>query len=117
MIFFLVFGLILGALSVIFALQNIVPIAVTFLFWQIQGSLALILLLAVLMGVLVGGLLSIPEVWKNRGRFKDLKKQKDELEKSLDVYKMKISEMEDRVRRLEAEVKLAEERKVTEPLI
>ena len=75
MIIFLVLGLILGALSVVFALQNVVPITITFFVWQIEGSLALILLLAVLTGVLICGLLSIPEVIRNHLRFKALKKE------------------------------------------
>lgn len=87
MIFFLIFGLILGALAVIFALQNIMPIAVDFLFWQIEGSLALILLLAVLMGVVICGLLSIPEVLKNNARFRAL-------QKSLNEHKIRNVEME-----------------------
>lgn len=94
MIFFLIFGLILGALAVIFALQNITPIAVDFLFWQVEGSLALILLLAVLMGVVICGLLSIPEVWKNNARFRELRRQKDASEKSLNEHKIRNVEME-----------------------
>ena len=75
MIIFLVLGLILGALSVVFALQNVVPITITFFVWQIQGSLALILLLALLTGVMICGLMSIPEVIRNHMRFKALKKE------------------------------------------
>lgn len=75
MIIFLILGLVLGSISVIFALQNVTPIAVSFLAWQVEGSLALILLLALLTGVLICGLLSIPEVFKNQKKFKLLKKE------------------------------------------
>lgn len=107
MIIFLIFGLILGALSVIFALQNIVPITVTFLFWQIHGSLALILLLAVLMGVLVCGLLSIPEMMRTSTRFKIHKHEKRELEQALDLHKAKTSELEAKLSHAEAEKEVA----------
>ncbi len=75
MIIFLILGLILGALSVVFALQNVVPITITFFVWQVEGSLALILLLALLTGVIICGLLSIPEVIRNHLRFKAMRKE------------------------------------------
>lgn len=75
MIIFLILGLILGSLSVVFALQNVVPITITFFVWQVEGSLALVLLLALLTGVIICGLVSIPEVIRNHMRFKALKKE------------------------------------------
>lgn len=87
MIIFLIFGLIVGALSVIFALQNIVPITVTFFAWEVQGSLSLVLLLAVLTGVIMCGLFSIPEVIRNHTRFAALKNQKRDLELELEILK------------------------------
>lgn len=94
MIIFLIFGLILGALSVIFALQNIVPITVTFFAWQVEGSLSLILLLALLTGVIICGLLSIPEVIRNHIRFTTLKNQKRDLEIALENLKAEKAEAE-----------------------
>ena len=58
----LIVGIILGAITVVFALQNVVPITVIFLSWQIHGSLALILVLAVLLGAVICALFSIPEL-------------------------------------------------------
>ncbi|MEN9604755.1 MAG: hypothetical protein RJB39_440 [Candidatus Parcubacteria bacterium] len=112
MIIFLIFGLILGALAVIFALQNIVPITVTFLFWQINGSLALILLMAVLMGVLVCGLLSIPEMMRTSTRFKLHKSEKRELEQSLELHKLKVSEAEAKLAHAEAEKQVAQAQQI-----
>lgn len=94
MIIFLIFGLILGALSVIFALQNIIPITVTFFAWQVEGSLSLILLLALLTGVIICGLLSIPEVIRNHIRFTTLKNQKKDLELALENLKAQKTETE-----------------------
>lgn len=75
MIIFLILGLILGSLSVIFALQNTDVITVTLFAWQVEGSLALILLLALLTGIIICGLMSIPEVIRNQMRFNALKKE------------------------------------------
>lgn len=94
MIIFLIFGLVLGALSVIFALQNIIPITVTFFAWQVQGSLSLILLLALLTGVIICGLFSIPEVIRNHLRFSALKSQKKDLEVALEALKTQKTELE-----------------------
>ncbi|MES2623158.1 MAG: lipopolysaccharide assembly protein LapA domain-containing protein [Patescibacteria group bacterium] len=94
MIIFLILGLILGALSVIFALQNVIPITVTFFAWQLQGSLSLILLLAVLAGVMICGLLSVPEVIRNHIRFTTLKNQKKDLEKALETLRAEKEKVE-----------------------
>ncbi len=80
MLFFLILGLLIGAITVVFALQNVVTIGVTFLAWQINGSLALILLLAVLSGVLICALVSIPEMIKTYVEFVELKKKNKQLE-------------------------------------
>ena len=41
----------IAVLAVIFALQNAVPITVSFLVWQVQSSLALILIMAFIAGL------------------------------------------------------------------
>jgi lipopolysaccharide assembly protein A len=87
MLFFLILGLLVGAITVIFALQNVVTIGVTFLAWQINGSLALILLLAVLAGVLICALVSIPEMISTHMAFNDLKKKNRQLEDEIYTYR------------------------------
>lgn len=42
----------IAVLAVIFALQNAVPITVSFLVWQVQSSLALILIMAFIAGLI-----------------------------------------------------------------
>lgn len=80
MFLLLILGLLIGALLVIFALQNIVAVSVTFLIWQIDGSLALILILALLAGFLMSVFLSIPEIVKTRAEFAELNKRNKQLE-------------------------------------
>lgn len=79
----LIFGIILGAIAVIFALQNITVITVTFFTWQIEGSLALILLMATLMGILIALLIVLPESIRNYFRYKKLQKENANLEEEL----------------------------------
>ena len=83
MILFLVLGLIIGGLSVVFVLQNITPITVTFLTWELSGSLAVILLLALLAGALITALVLLPSFIRAELTIRKLKKQNKKLEDDL----------------------------------
>ena len=83
MIFFLILGILLGAFSVFFALQNTAIITVTFFSWQFQGSLALILLMALATGILISLLMVLPESIVSYFRYKALKKELVKLEEAL----------------------------------
>lgn len=83
MIILFIIGLLLGAVAVIFTLQNIAVITVTFFSWHLTGSLALILSLAIGIGILITGLLVIPESIKNYFRYRSLKKDINRLEEEL----------------------------------
>jgi len=87
MIAFFILGLLLGALVVIFVLQNIAVVTVAFFSWQIQGSLAAILAAAVLVGVIITLLLILPEAISNYFEYKKL--QKENLKLSQDLLKQK----------------------------
>ncbi len=79
MILSLIFGLIIGAVSVIFALQNIFPVTVTFLVWELTSSLAVLISLSILVGIVICALLSIPEAIKNSFAISNLKKENKRL--------------------------------------
>ena len=51
----LVIALAAVALLIIFSVQNAAPVVVSFLSWKFEASLAVIILLCVLTGILVGG--------------------------------------------------------------
>ena len=53
---FLIVALGLAILTVVFALQNTVPVVVSFLIWKFEGSLAMVLMLTFALGVLVSSL-------------------------------------------------------------
>lgn len=65
MLISLILGLIIGAIAVVFALQNIFPVTVTFLTWELTSSLAVLISLAILIGIVICALISIPESIKN----------------------------------------------------
>ena len=94
MLIFLIIGALVGAAGVIFALQNIVPITVTFFSWQLHGSLALVLILSMAIGVLVSLLITIPEVVRDSIRFRDLKKQNAKLQEELAQQKAALADLQ-----------------------
>jgi uncharacterized integral membrane protein len=87
MIILFILGLLLGIGAVVFALQNTTVITVTFIHWQITGSLSLIILLAILCGVLASLLLFLPESMRSYARYRRLKKANIELENKLKKQK------------------------------
>ena len=75
--------MLLGAVAVIFALQNISVITVTFFSWQLTSSLAVVLILAITVGVLVSLLILLPGSIKNSFKIAGLKKDNKKLEEEL----------------------------------
>jgi len=85
MLLSLIFGLIVGALAVIFALQNIFPVTVTFLLWELTTSLAVLISLALLMGIIVSSFFAIPGAIKNMFVISNLKKENKKLSDELET--------------------------------
>ena len=70
---YLVSALVIALLAIAFALQNANLVTINLFIWQFRGSLSLVLLATLAIGVVVGLLFSIPAIirrgWKS-GRFK-----------------------------------------------
>lgn len=77
-----IIGAVIALLSVIFALQNADQTAVTLFFWKINPSIALLLLITLLMGMIVGVTVILPSVYKRNKLIAEQKKRIDMLEKS-----------------------------------
>ncbi len=75
MIIFLILGVLVGAVSVVFVLQNITAVSVSFLAWHLDGSLAVILFLAFASGVLMTLLFLLPSFIRDEFRYSRSKKQ------------------------------------------
>lgn len=84
-----ILGLLLGAVAVVFALQNITIVTVTFFTWQLEGSLALIIGVSLLTGVLITILTTIPQnisgYFKNKKLFKQNQGLEEELRKQKEL--------------------------------
>ncbi len=79
MLLSLILGLIIGAVSVTFALQNLFPVTVTFLVWELTSSVAIIILLSGLVGAIISVLLTIPGALKSTFAISKLKKENKKL--------------------------------------
>ena len=87
MLFLLGLGILLGAISVLFALQNVEVVTVTFFSWQMTAPLALILLGTILSAVIVTLLVLLPSLIQEAIYVKTLKKQRRELEDEFSAYR------------------------------
>lgn len=71
---FFVVALILALLVTVFAVQNNQPITISFLFWSIDGSLALVLMITLVLGIVIGVLLMAPGSVRSRLRVGNLQR-------------------------------------------
>jgi len=83
MILLFIVGLLLGAVSVMFALQNVSVVTVTFFQWSFDGSLAVVLLLAITSGILICLLLVLPGSIGTTFKFRRMRKEYSRLEEEL----------------------------------
>jgi uncharacterized integral membrane protein len=59
-------AMLIAACSVTFALQNAVPVAVTFLLWRFDSSLAMVLLLSLAVGGFIVAMISTPSTLRRQ---------------------------------------------------
>ncbi|GAB4468953.1 MAG: hypothetical protein Kow00124_03720 [Anaerolineae bacterium] len=84
MILLLIIGLLIALLAVIFAAQNTMTITVRFLFWSVEGSLALALLAAFALGVIAALMVSLPGLIRRTRTINSQKKELANLSKDLE---------------------------------
>lgn len=90
----MIFGMLAAVCSVLFALQNNVPVTITFLHWHIESSLALVLLLAIVAGGFIVALVSTPATLRKQWTLSRQKKNIAELETVIAEQKERIQVLE-----------------------
>ncbi len=83
MIILFILGLLLGAVAVIFALQNVAIVTVTFFYWELTGPLAAIVMANILAGIFITLLILLPKTVSSYFAFKKLEKENARLEEEL----------------------------------
>ncbi len=101
---FIIFALVIAVIAVIFALQNIAAVTVTFFLWSFHGSLALVLLLSVVTGVLISLLTSLPGLIRGSWTISTQRKKLAALESERSENKRKAEEAEKEVKTLEEQL-------------
>lgn len=79
----LILAIVLAVLVAIFALQNSAVIMVTFLAWHWEASLALVLILVLGAGILIGYLAGLPSAWKSKSEVRQTRREIKDLEKEV----------------------------------
>lgn len=92
--FFLFIALLIAAVAILFAAQNNDPAIVSFLFWEIQSSLAFILVASLLAGALISFFVSLPTNLRVRWMLRNQKKKITELETALNEQKTRVTALE-----------------------
>ncbi len=91
---YLIVALAIALIAVIFALQNTMTITIAFFVWQVTGSLSLVLLITLAIGVVIGLLVLAPSAIKNSLAASSHRKRIGTLEKELDEHKAKVAELQ-----------------------
>ena len=93
----LILGIAFAIGAVTFALQNNVPVTVTFASWHYDSSLAVVLLVALGLGALIAGLVSTPSVIKGQWAGTRLRRQVTILEDEKASLERRMRELESAV--------------------
>lgn len=88
---FIVAALAIALLAILFAVQNNNLVTINLLTWQFQESLALVLLVTLAIGVVVGLLVSMPALIRRNWRNSRFKRQVDSLETQITEAQQKIT--------------------------
>ena len=89
---YLILALILALMVTIFAVQNNAAIEITLLFWKIEGSMALALMITLAIGILIGLLVSSLPFFRQRMQISSLKRKSSQLE--AEITQLKASQVE-----------------------
>jgi len=73
----LIFAIVIALLAVVFALQNTVPVTVNLFFWDVTMSLALLVTLLLITGMLVGLLIMSKTVYNKNTQLRSMQKQQN----------------------------------------
>lgn len=96
----LILGIVFAIGAVLFALQNNVPVTVNFALWRFDSSLAMVLLLALGLGVIIAALLSSPAVLRGQWTASRLRRQITGLEEEKSVLAQRVVQLEAEVARI-----------------
>lgn len=100
----IIIALVIAIIAVIFALQNLTVVTVSFFFWEAHSSLALVLLITLAVGVAISLLASLPGMIRGKLNESSQKKRLVALEAERDTYRQRAEAAEKEVKALEEQL-------------
>ena len=97
----LIAGIVFAIGAVLFALQNNMPVTVTFALWRFDSTLAVVLLLALGLGALIAALVSTPTVIRGQWGGARLRRQVAGLEEEKARLEQRVAALEAEAARLQ----------------
>lgn len=93
----IIFAILFAIGGVLFALQNNAPVVVSFIAWEFHGSLALVLLLTLVLGMIIAALVSTPATVRMKWRIRRQQGRIDRLEETRTQLEARVQDLERRV--------------------
>lgn len=90
----LIFGIGFAIVAVLFALQNNIPVTVSFFAWSFDGSLALVLIMTLGIGAVIAGLVSSPTLIRSQWAGGRLRRQVSSLEEQNRGLQKRLGELD-----------------------
>lgn len=100
---FIIISLFIAIVAVVFAVQNSEMATISFLAWDGQLPLALVLMFTLLAGVIVGIFVSLPSNLRYRFRIRNQNKTINDLNTQLEDQQSKLEEAETKLKEIEAQ--------------
>lgn len=91
-----ILAIVVATLGVVFALQNNVPVTVTFLLWRFDSSLAMVLLIALGLGAVIVALVSVPATLRSKWALSRHRREISRLKAGHEHLEGQIAELSDR---------------------
>ena len=109
----LIFSFVIAFLAILFAIQNTDVTPIHFLFWETEGSLALVLFISLVAGALISYLATAPGQIKQRMTISSQRKRITEVESQLTSTQEELQGTKEQLQQIE-EMSQAEGEKQTE---
>lgn len=97
----LIFSFVIAFFAILFAIQNTTVTPVRFLIWETEGSLALILFIALVAGALISYLATMPTQIRQRMKISNQRKELAELESQLNSSKQELEQADEKLKQVE----------------
>ena len=98
----LIFSLVIAFLAILFAIQNTGATLIRFLIWETEGSLALVLFIALVAGALISYLATAPRQIRQRMTISSQRKQIAEVEGQLTSTQEELQNATSQLEQIEA---------------